>query len=196
MLRLYHLKMTPTMAIFLLLWSCSGGGGGGGGTSFFGISSSGSRFCYIVDMSGSMSSGNRMGQAINELTQSIKKLPDFARFYVLFYSAGVREPSIQRGWNTARKRTVDKMIEEFAQIKPKGGTEPRDALVKQFKTLLSMDNVELSFDEDAVEAIAKEAYKRKTGARALRGIVEEIMLDLMYSLPSQTKIKNFGFFGK
>ena len=69
-------------------------------------------------------------------------------------------------------------------------TEPRDALVKQFRTLLSMDNVELSFDEDAVEAIAQEAYKRKTGARALRGIVEEIMLDLMYSLPSQTKIKN------
>ena len=70
-------------------------------------------------------------------------------------------------------------------------TEPRDALVKQFRTLLSMDNVELSFDEEAVEAIAQEAYKRKTGARALRGIVEEIMLDLMYSLPSQTKIKNF-----
>ncbi len=71
-------------------------------------------------------------------------------------------------------------------------TEPRDALVKQFRTLLSMDNVELSFDENAVEAIAQEAFRRKTGARALRGIVEEIMLDLMYSLPSQTKIKNFN----
>ena len=110
-----------------------GSGGGGGGTSFFGISSSGSRFCYIVDMSGSMSSGNRMGQAIHELTESIKKLPDFARFYVLFYSAGVREPSIQRGWNTARKRTVDKMIEEFSTIRPKGGTEPMEAFVKAFE---------------------------------------------------------------
>ncbi len=70
-------------------------------------------------------------------------------------------------------------------------TEPRDALVKQFRTLLSMDDVELSFEESAVEAIAQEAYRRKTGARALRGIVEEIMLDLMYSLPSQSKIKNF-----
>jgi len=69
-------------------------------------------------------------------------------------------------------------------------TEPRDALVKQFRTLLSMDNVELSFDEDAVEAIAQEAYKRKTGARALRGIVEELMLDLMYKLPSQEDIEN------
>ncbi len=55
-----------------------------------------------------------------------------------------------------------------------------------------MDNVELSFEEEAVEAIAQEAYKRKTGARALRGIVEEIMLDLMYNLPSQTKIKSFN----
>ncbi len=70
-------------------------------------------------------------------------------------------------------------------------TEPRDALVKQFRTLLSMDNVELSFDENAVEAIAQEAYRRKTGARALRGIIEEIMLDIMYDLPSQANIKDF-----
>jgi len=60
-------------------------------------------------------------------------------------------------------------------------TQPRDALVKQFKTLLSMDNVELSFEPDSVEAIANEAYKRKTGARALRSIIEELMLDIMYT---------------
>ncbi len=70
-------------------------------------------------------------------------------------------------------------------------TEPRDALIKQFKTLLSMDNVKLEFEENAVEAIAKEAFRRKTGARALRGIVEELMLDLMYTLPSQKDIDNF-----
>ncbi|MFL0769331.1 MAG: ATP-dependent protease ATP-binding subunit ClpX [Prochlorococcus sp.] len=70
-------------------------------------------------------------------------------------------------------------------------TEPRDALVKQFRTLLSMDNVQLDFEADAVEAIAKEAHRRKTGARALRGIVEELMLDLMYDLPSQKSIKSF-----
>ncbi len=70
-------------------------------------------------------------------------------------------------------------------------TEPRDALVKQFRTLLSMDNVELEFETNAVEAIAQEAYRRKTGARALRGIVEELMLDLMYDLPSQKNITNF-----
>ena len=70
-------------------------------------------------------------------------------------------------------------------------TEPRDALVKQFKTLLSMDNVELKFEADSVEAIAKEAYNRKTGARALRSIIEELMLDIMYSLPSQKDVKEY-----
>ncbi len=70
-------------------------------------------------------------------------------------------------------------------------TEPRDALVKQFKTLLSMDNVELQFEADSVEAIAKEAYNRKTGARALRSIIEELMLDIMYSLPSQADVKEY-----
>ncbi len=68
--------------------------------------------------------------------------------------------------------------------------EPRDAVVKQFITLMSMDNVKLSFDDDAIESIAQEAFRRKTGARALRGIVEELMLDLMYSLPSQKDIKD------
>ncbi len=70
-------------------------------------------------------------------------------------------------------------------------TEPRDALVKQFRTLLSMDNVQLEFEANAVEAIAKEAHRRKTGARALRGIVEELMLDLMYDLPSKKNVKDF-----
>ena len=70
-------------------------------------------------------------------------------------------------------------------------TEPRDALVKQFQTLLSMDNVRLEFEPGAVEAIAAEAHRRKTGARALRGIVEELMLDLMYDLPSRSDVTTF-----
>ncbi len=70
-------------------------------------------------------------------------------------------------------------------------TEPRDALVKQFRTLLSMDNVQLQFEPEAIHAIAQEAHRRKTGARALRGIVEELMLDLMYDLPSQSSVKDF-----
>jgi ATP-dependent Clp protease ATP-binding subunit ClpX len=70
-------------------------------------------------------------------------------------------------------------------------TEPRDALVKQFQTLLSMDNVRLEFEPGAIEAIAAEAHRRKTGARALRGIVEELMLELMYDLPSRKDVRSF-----
>jgi ATP-dependent Clp protease ATP-binding subunit ClpX len=70
-------------------------------------------------------------------------------------------------------------------------TEPRDALVKQFQTLLSMDDVRLDFEPGAVEAIAAEAHRRRTGARALRGIVEELMLDVMYDLPSRTDVQTF-----
>ncbi|NJK37505.1 MAG: ATP-dependent protease ATP-binding subunit ClpX [Oscillatoriales cyanobacterium RM2_1_1] len=68
-------------------------------------------------------------------------------------------------------------------------TEPRSALVKQYQKLLRMDNVQLEFEPGAIEAIAKEAYRRKTGARALRAIVEELMLDVMYELPSRKDVK-------
>ncbi len=67
-------------------------------------------------------------------------------------------------------------------------TEPRNALVKQYQKLLKMDNVQLEFKMDAVRAIAQEAYRRKTGARALRGIVEELMLEVMYELPSRKDV--------
>jgi len=64
-------------------------------------------------------------------------------------------------------------------------TQPKSALVKQYQKLLKMDNVQLEFKPEALRAIAQEAYRRKTGARALRGIVEELMLELMYELPSR-----------
>ncbi|MBF2014465.1 MAG: ATP-dependent protease ATP-binding subunit ClpX [Richelia sp. RM1_1_1] len=67
-------------------------------------------------------------------------------------------------------------------------TKPRSALVKQYQKLLNMDNVQLEFNTDALKAIAQEAYRRKTGARALRGIVEELMLDIMYELPSRKDV--------
>jgi len=67
-------------------------------------------------------------------------------------------------------------------------TEPKNALVKQFQRLLSFDNVKLSFTEKAYKAIAKEAFTRKTGARGLRAILEEVMLDIMYEVPSQTNL--------
>lgn len=68
-------------------------------------------------------------------------------------------------------------------------TKPRNALVKQYQKLLRMDNIQLEFGEDAIKAIAQEAYRRRTGARALRGIVEELMLDVMYELPSRKDVR-------
>ena len=70
-------------------------------------------------------------------------------------------------------------------------TEPKSALVKQYQKLLDMDGVELDFAPEALDYIAQEAIKRKTGARALRSIVEEIMMDVMYDIPSQENIKKF-----
>jgi ATP-dependent Clp protease ATP-binding subunit ClpX len=68
-------------------------------------------------------------------------------------------------------------------------TEPRNALTKQYKRLLEMDGVDLSFTEDALHAIAAEAIRRKAGARGLRAIVEKAMLDIMYEVPGNKAIK-------
>ncbi len=62
--------------------------------------------------------------------------------------------------------------------------EPKNALLKQYKTLLKMDGVELEFEDEAVQLIAEKAAKRETGARGLRTVVEDIMLDIMYEIPS------------
>ena len=62
-------------------------------------------------------------------------------------------------------------------------TEPKNSIIKQYKKLFSIDNVELNFEEDALRAIAAKSIKRKTGARGLRAILEENMIDIMYELP-------------
>ncbi|SDI58692.1 ATP-dependent protease ATP-binding subunit ClpX [Natribacillus halophilus] len=67
-------------------------------------------------------------------------------------------------------------------------TKPKNAIVKQYQRLLEIDDVELDFTEEALREIAKEAIDRKTGARGLRSIIESIMLDIMYDLPSKEDI--------
>lgn len=67
-------------------------------------------------------------------------------------------------------------------------TEPKNALVKQYQKLFEMDNSQLEFTDEALEVIAKEAIRRKTGARGLRAILEEVMMDVMYELPSRSDI--------
>ncbi len=67
-------------------------------------------------------------------------------------------------------------------------SQPKNALVKQYNKLFEIDNVELEFTEDALKAIADEAIARKTGARGLRAIVEDIMIDIMFDIPSDENI--------
>lgn len=68
-------------------------------------------------------------------------------------------------------------------------TEPKNAIVKQYQKLLELDDVELEFDKDALEAIAETSLKRKTGARGLRAIMENVMMDTMYHAPSDEDLK-------
>lgn len=69
--------------------------------------------------------------------------------------------------------------------------EPKNALIKQYKALIGLDNVELEFEEDAIAAIAHKAFERKIGARGLRSIMENIMMDVMYEIPSDDSIDHF-----
>jgi ATP-dependent Clp protease ATP-binding subunit ClpX len=70
-------------------------------------------------------------------------------------------------------------------------TRPKNAIVKQYQRLFEFENVRLKFSEDALRAVSRQAMVRKVGARGLRMILEELMLDLMYHLPSQKKVKEF-----
>ena len=67
-------------------------------------------------------------------------------------------------------------------------TEPKNALVKQYKKLFELDGVDLEFMDDALQAVAEEAMRRNTGARGLRAIIEDIMLDVMYEVPSRMDV--------
>jgi ATP-dependent Clp protease ATP-binding subunit ClpX len=70
-------------------------------------------------------------------------------------------------------------------------TEPKNALVKQYQKKFDFDNVKLKFTEDALKAVARQAVERKVGARGLMMILEELLLDAMYTLPSQKRVKEF-----
>src|SRR5947207_13345082 len=70
-------------------------------------------------------------------------------------------------------------------------SRPKNAIIKQYQKLFEFENVRLKFNDDALEAIAALAMERKVGARGLRMILEELMLDLMYYLPSYKKVREF-----
>jgi len=66
--------------------------------------------------------------------------------------------------------------------------EPKNALTRQYQRVFALDNVELEFSDDALEAVAEQALLRGTGARGLRAILEEVLLDVMYDLPSRSDV--------
>jgi ATP-dependent Clp protease ATP-binding subunit ClpX len=68
-------------------------------------------------------------------------------------------------------------------------TEPKHAIVKQYQKFLALDKVDLVFTEDALEATAEEALKLKTGARGLRTVIEDILLEVMFDIPSRGDVK-------
>jgi ATP-dependent Clp protease ATP-binding subunit ClpX len=80
-------------------------------------------------------------------------------------------------------------LDEYALIEIL--TRPKNAIIKQYQRLFEFENVRLKFSDEATRAIARQAMARKVGARGLRMILEELMLDLMYHLPSQKKVKEF-----
>lgn len=82
---------------------------------------------------------------------------------------------------TLRMLTVEELIRILE--------EPKNALIKQYKKLLAIDGVKLTFEKDAIKAMAEEAEKRKTGARGLKSVFERIMLDVMYDLPSRDDVE-------
>ena len=67
-------------------------------------------------------------------------------------------------------------------------TKPKNALVKQYKELMKLDNVDLIFDDDALRDIAKKAIEKKAGARGLRGVIENTIMNIMYEVPSREDV--------
>ena len=82
---------------------------------------------------------------------------------------------------TLKELTIEAMVKVL--------TEPKNALIKQYKKLFEFENTKLKFTDAAIRAIAEKATERKTGARGLRAVLEETMLEIMFDLPSQPEVE-------
>jgi len=135
-----ELEIAQSGSVPRLTGSGSGEGltleGGGAGTTFFGVSSRGTRFAYIVDISGSMSDQGKIEVCMRELARSIEVLPDYASFYVVLFNSEITAPPMQKGWTRARDGTVDRFTRWLEQVDPGGGTRPQPA----FRQVFSLEN--------------------------------------------------------
>ncbi len=105
---------------------------GGAGASFFGVTSSGRRFAWIVDRSGSMGQEGKLEAAMNELARSVSSLPDFAQFHVVLFSNQPARPPMQNGWMVARPAIITRFIRWLGQVGAEGGTQPGPAFERVF----------------------------------------------------------------
>lgn len=140
-------------------------GGGGATTSFMGISSRGTRFCYIVDISGSMSEANKLGAALRELSRSVDALPDFAYFHVLLFSSDVYFPSWQEAWSRAREHEVRRLLIWLDQISPGGGTSPMPAFQRAFALETTPDVIFFLTDGQIPAGVATQVANLNRGSR-------------------------------
>lgn len=129
----------------------------------------------------------RMGEKIIGFGQNNKKIDDDASYMQEIIAEDIQKFGLIPEFigrlpvvAALEQLTVDDLVKIL--------TEPKNALVKQYKTLLSYDGVDLEFDQEALESIAAKAIERKTGARGLRSIIEETMLDVMFEIPSQEEV--------
>jgi len=131
-----ELEISQAGSVPRLTGSGSGEGttleGGGAGTTFFGVSSRGTRFAYIVDVSGSMSEEGKIDVCMSQLARSIELLPDYASFYIVLFASQIAVPPMQNGWTRARDATVSRFVRWLNQIDPGGGTRPQPAFRKVF----------------------------------------------------------------
>jgi hypothetical protein len=109
------------------------GSGLGAGASFFGIQSTGNRFAYIVDISGSMGQDDKMPSAMAELKRSLKSLPDYAAFAVILYSSEPVAPPFQNGWLRASRSNLSRISAWIDGLQPGGGTFPLPAFDQVFR---------------------------------------------------------------
>lgn len=111
-------------------------GSGTGGTSFFGVRARGTRFGYVIDKSGSMTTDGRWMRLANELLRSLRELPETASFSVVFFDTSARAfPPASDGWERARRSGVERFLRWARDIGPGGGTEP----IYGFNHLLALD---------------------------------------------------------
>ena len=129
----------------------------------------------------------RLGEKVIGFGQNNRKIADNASYMQEIISEDIQKFGLIPEFigrlpvvAALEKLTVDDLVRIL--------TEPRNALVKQYQTLMSYDGVELEFDDDALQAIANKAIERRTGARGLRSIIEETMMDVMFEVPSQEDV--------